>query len=81
MAPRKTAGGRQPRKAAEVEQFEARTEKSPLGVVQPDTDAEFTAEGNIPPGEETGRHYIERIGRTGRPGGTSRKDKPAQRGR
>ncbi|HEX2113476.1 MAG TPA: hypothetical protein VHM01_03645 [Alphaproteobacteria bacterium] len=61
MAPTKT--DRQSRKAARVEQFETRTEADPLGAVQPDTDAEFTADGGIPPGEETTTEYVERIGR------------------
>jgi len=54
--------GRQTRKQAEVEQFEARTERDPLGAVQPDTDAEFTAEGKIPSREESTVGYVERIG-------------------
>jgi hypothetical protein len=66
MAPDKAAPRRPSRKIAEAEQFEARTEKDPLGAVQPDTDAEFTADGHIPRGQETGRHYVERIGRAGK---------------
>jgi hypothetical protein len=50
MASRKNAAGRKSRKSAEVEQFEARTERDPLGGVQPETDAEFTADGKIPRG-------------------------------
>jgi hypothetical protein len=53
------------RKQARVAQFEARTERDPLGVVQPDTDAEFTAGGHIPRGRETSQEYVKRI----RPGG------------
>jgi hypothetical protein len=60
MAP--TDPKRQTRKQAEVEQFEARTEADPLGAVQPDTDAEFTADGEIPEGEESTAEYVERIG-------------------
>lgn len=63
MAP--TDPKRQTRKQAEVEQFEARTEADPLGAVQPDTDAEFTAEGGIPEGEEGTAAYVERIGHAG----------------
>lgn len=63
MAP--TKKGRQTRKQAEVEQFEARTERDPLGALQPDTDAEFTADGKIPRGQESSRRYVERIGRAG----------------
>ena len=57
---------RQTRKRAEVAQFEARTEQDPLGAVQPDTDAEFTADGKIPRGEESTTRYVERIGRSDR---------------
>jgi hypothetical protein len=60
MAPTKTE--RQSRKQAENEQFEARTEQDPLGAVQSDSDAEFTADGKIPPGEETSSEYLKRIG-------------------
>ena len=63
MAPTKT--DRQSRKQAKVEQFEARTEADPLGAVQPDSDAEFTADGGIPPGAETSTEYLRRIGPTG----------------
>jgi hypothetical protein len=76
MAQRKTGRGRQPRKAAEVEQFEARTEADPLGAVQPDTDAEFTAAGEIPRGEETTTRYVERIGHDA---DTKTKSKPPAR--
>lgn len=61
MAPTKTE--RQTRKQAETEQFEARTERDPLGEVQPDSDAEFTADGEIPPGEESSAEYLKRIGK------------------
>jgi hypothetical protein len=60
MAPTKTH--RPTRRRAEAERFEARTERSPLGALQPDTEAEFTAEGGIPRDAETGAEYVERIG-------------------
>jgi hypothetical protein len=63
MPPPKTE--RPTRKRAEVEQFESRTERDPLGALQPDTDAEFTADGKIPRGQESSRRYVERIGRAG----------------
>lgn len=72
MPPDKAAPRRPSRKAAEDAQFEARTERDPLGSVQPDTDAEFAADGHIPRGQETSRDYLERIGR-------GSKDKPARR--
>lgn len=60
MAP--TAPKRQRRRQAEVEQFEARTERDPLGAVQSDSDAEFTADGDIPHGQESSGEYLKRIG-------------------
>jgi hypothetical protein len=57
---------RQTRKQAEVERFESRTEQDPLGAVQPDTDAEFTADGKIPRGEESTNEYVERISHSDR---------------
>jgi hypothetical protein len=73
MAP--TGPKRQTRKQAEAERFEARTEADPLGAVQPDTDAEFTADGGIPEGEEGSAAYVERIGHAER----GKKPKPPER--
>jgi hypothetical protein len=66
MPPTKTE--RQTRKRAEVEQLEARTEADPLGAVQPETDAEFTAGGRIPRGQESSAEYVKRIGHADRRG-------------
>ena len=64
MTPRKTDG--QSRRSARVEQFEFRTEADPLGALQPDTEAEFTASGRIPRGQESTTHYVTRIGPAGK---------------
>jgi hypothetical protein len=70
MAPRKAE--RPTRKQAETERFESRTQRDPLGALQPDTDAEFTADGKIPRAQESSKEYVERVGHSDRRGKPSK---------